>query len=341
MENDYYGVGEDYSNFKDMIVIVDNVELSHFSPSTRIAYNSCDKVNSLISHTIDKYKVNKEINRKDFRVEFDDYVYRGTIMPSIRGDYVLLRRMPKEVWPLKQCFSSLSSNMSKALYKHLTEARLNMGGIIIVCGNPGNGKSTTSASIVKERLEIHGGHCNTIEDPCEMPLHGKIGESGYCIQREVSGSESFEDALRDTLRGYPTASNNILLLGEVRDPTVAELAVRSAIDGRLVITTFHSAGIIEAIKRLLNLSADKLGMSEASDLLASSLRVAIHQKVIGNTLKVTSLFDTDAVVGAIRDQTSNVSLEHLQTEILNQAKKINDGIPILTRSKSGKSKLSR
>ncbi|TOJ22794.1 type II secretion system protein E, partial [Vibrio parahaemolyticus] len=56
-----------------------------------------------------------------------------------------------------------------------------------------------------------------------MPLHGKIGESGYCIQREVSGSESFEDALRDTLRGYPTASNNILLLGEVRDPTVAEL----------------------------------------------------------------------------------------------------------------------
>lgn len=318
-----------FDTFVDLIVKPEAPEESHFSPSTVIAYGACERTNALIQTTIEKHKEQKALGKNGFRVEFEGNVFRGSIMPSIRGDHVLLRRMPKEVWELKRCLSSLNPKLGDVLYRQLTSSRLNAGGIILVCGTPGNGKSTTCASIVKERLLIHGGHCNTIEDPCEMPLHGKIGEKGYCIQREIYDEESFESALRDTLRGYPTATNNILLLGEIRDSTTAELALNSAIDGRLVISTFHAAGVVEAIKRLLSLATDKMGASEASDLLASSIRAVIHQRVIGSTLSMTCLFDSDAVVGAIRDQTSNVSLEHLRSDVEHQMKKLNAGVPII------------
>nr|WP_229650575.1 ATPase, T2SS/T4P/T4SS family [Vibrio splendidus]MCC4883238.1 GspE family protein [Vibrio splendidus] len=333
--NDSFGsVG--FSNFVDMVVKVYSPKDSHFSPSTIQAYDSCPKTTSLIEAVLEKYREQSEIGKKGFRINHNNDVFRCSIMPSILGDHVLLRRMPQVIWPLKDCLSTLNPKFADVLYRQLTSSRLNGGGIILVCGTPGNGKSTTCASIVKERLQIHGGHCNTIEDPCEMPLHGKIGEKGYCIQREVDDESSFEEALRDTLRGYPTATNNILMLGEIRDSTTAEMALNSAIDGRLVISTFHAAGVVEAIKRLLSLATESMGISEASDLLASSLRAVIHQRVIGSTLSVSCLFDSDSVTGAIRDQQSNVSLEHLRSDVEAQMKKLNVGIPILRTSQSKK-----
>ncbi|PJF38438.1 MAG: type II secretion system protein E, partial [Phototrophicales bacterium] len=148
---------------------------------------------------------------------------------------------------------------------------------------PGNGKSTTCASLISERLRRHAGICVTVEDPPEMPLHGRHGK-GLCLQREVGINSTFEACVIETLRAYPTQVNSILMIGEVREPSTASLALNASIDGRLVIVTLHASSIVHSIQRICTIASENMAERAARELLSSGLRLCIHQKITNGAL---------------------------------------------------------
>jgi Tfp pilus assembly pilus retraction ATPase PilT len=199
--------------------------------------------------------------------------YRAHRQESIDGDFLILRKMPTDMKDINDL------GLPDAIRNLLLHEQLNGGGLVIVCGEPGNGKSTTTAAIIRGRLSKYSGFCLTLENPVEMPLHGKHGD-GYCIQTPVEEG-SFESALSSAMRCYPTAANSILFIGEVRSSETAAEALRIANNGHLVITTLHSSNVVSCLKRLLALAKTKsMSDEEASALLAGSLKLVLHQKLV-------------------------------------------------------------
>lgn len=254
-------------------------------------------------------KRNETVKQKDFRVSYHGHKFRVHRMTTLGGEYLVCRRMPQEVWTLDKC------KIHSSIRGSLLSPRSNKGGFMIVCGKPGNGKSTTCSAIITERLKQFGGLCLTIEDPAEMPLHGTWGE-GVCLQREVL-YEEFPDAIRDAMRAYPTGVNTVMLIGEIRDPETAALALQSAVDGRLVITTTHAGSPIQGIQRILALAASKIGEHEARHLMAASFRMAMHQQILKGKLNVKIIEDTSSVVGKIMGEPLEQLVNDLRIQMSN------------------------
>lgn len=261
-------------------------------------------------------------NKVDFAIEHLGIFLRGHKMPTITGVIYIFRRMPSKIWTMEDC------SFPKYLRDYMLSERLSHGGLIIVAGMPGNGKSTSCAAMVVERLRSHGGLCITIEDPPEMPLQG-MHNKGICLQREVDSGEGFHEAVKDAMRGYPSQVDTMMLIGEVRDPETASLAIRSSIDGRLVFITTHAGNVIQALHRITSLAAKNMGQEESRDLIASSLRLVIHQQIENGKLKINTLFDTNGVAGVIRNK--DTTLESLINEQNQQRNRLKMGLSIDVR----------
>lgn len=270
----------------------------------------------------DLLKQCQAVDKIDFTVKLRGYFFRGHKMKTVDGVFYALRKMPKELWELGDC------GIPKPIRDYISDSRHNRGGLMIVSGMPGNGKSTTCSAIILERLLRYGGMCATVEDPVEMPLQGLHGE-GFCLQKEVDPTSSFSESVRETMRAYPTGTNTIMLIGEVRDPETAALALRSSVDGRLVVFTVHAGSVVQTIHRVIALASEIIGVKEARNLLASSLRLVMNQKLVksndheGADLKLSTLFDTEDVAGVIRNP--KTPLESLKTAISQQRLRLNSG----------------
>lgn len=275
-------------------------------------------------HLMEKAKTRSSV---DFTVTYNGITLRGHKMPTMNGDFYIFRKMPEKVWTLKDC--KIGGRIKNAILS----PRLNHGGLVVVSGMPGNGKSTTCAAVIVDRLTAFGGLCITVEDPVEMPLQGLHGK-GVCLQRNLNNQEEFHAAVRDAMRAYPAQTSSMMLVGEVRDPETAALSLRSAVDGRLVLLTMHAGDAIQALHRLLSLAARSMGSDEARALCASGMRMIIHQKLVeipggGSALRLQTLLDTDAAAGVIRKK--GVPLESLKNEINLQRNQLKMGLDIKLR----------
>ena len=118
-------------------------------------------------------------------------------------------------------------------------------GMVLVTGPTGSGKSTTLAACLHWLNHNAQRHVVTIEDPIEYLFSNK-----HCwfSQREVGhDSGSFAGALRAALRQSP----DVILIGEIRDTETAEIGLRAAETGHLVLATLHSSGVAESVERLV------------------------------------------------------------------------------------------
>lgn len=273
-------------------------------------YLENDRVTTMIIlslHKAVKDLCERTPSKEDHTIVFHEHYFRCHVMRSISGIIIACRHMPYEFMELKDL------GLSKAVINELMHERLTRGGLVFVCGAPGNGKTTTCAAVVKERLEKHAGLCIAIEDPPEIPLHGDHGD-GKCIQIPVGEKEDFSDCVRGSMRAYPASQNSIMLLGEIRDADTAVNALKASIDGRLIISTLHSEDMISAFDRLSTLARDGLGGDEAYNLLAQAFRFGLHQKLENGKLKVSFLVDTQGVYSMIRAK----RIAHLSTELEQQ-----------------------
>ncbi|MFD0892392.1 Flp pilus assembly complex ATPase component TadA [Luteolibacter ambystomatis] len=149
-------------------------------------------------------------------------------------------------------------------------------GLIVVSGPTGSGKSTTIASCLDWINHHYRRHIVTIEDPVEYIFENDLS---HFSQRELGGdTKSFPHALRTALRQSP----DIIFLGEIRDEDTAQVALRAAETGHLVLSTLHSPGATETLERLSNLYPD--GQRESSlQLLSSHLVGVLCQRLLPST----------------------------------------------------------
>lgn len=199
------------------------------------------------------------------------------------------------------------------------------GGLILVCGPTGSGKTTTASSVFSSRLTEYGGYGMTQEDPPEFQLGGWHGDKGYCDQVQIPNG-NFHQAMINALRGFPSEDRSMLLFGEILEPIAASELLRIGVDGHLVLTTIHSDGVITGINRLLSLAKEKVGEVEARQLLAASLKLVVHQRRDNVVPQLTTLQCGRTVDNPIRSAISNgTNLSSLQQNIQQQKIQLEGG----------------
>lgn len=184
---------------------------------------------------------------------------RVSTLPLFQGEKMVLRILGQrdQLMSLQQ-LGFTPENLDKV------QKLLQMpNGIILVCGPTGSGKTTTLYSMLAV-LRSRGQNIVTLEDPVEYEMTG-INQ----VQIQEKTGLTFARGLRSILRQDP----DIIMVGEIRDLESAEIAIRLAYTGHLVLASLHTSDALGAIKRLVE-------MGVASYLLASCLNGVIAQRLV-------------------------------------------------------------
>lgn len=179
------------------------------------------------------------------------------------------------------------------------------GGLIMISGSPGAGKSWTLAAVVIARLKELGGYALSIEDPIEIEAmegwHYGAKNKGYCEQMETPSIKDggYATAIESSLRCFPAGERAMLCIGEVRDGKTAGEVLRIALAGHLVLITIHSMDHAAAMDRMVALAIHS-GEAQAASMLAKTLRLSIHQRLDNGSLSATMLKSNQAVQSCIQ-----------------------------------------
>jgi len=185
--------------------------------------------------------------------------FRVSVLPTLFGEKVVMRLLDK---------SNLELDMTKLGFdpeplKWFKDAIQNPYGMILVTGPTGSGKTTTLYSALSE-LNQPTVNLSTAEDPVEYNLKG-INQ----VQMHDEIGLNFAAALRSFLRQDP----DIIMVGEIRDFETAEIAVKAALTGHLVLSTLHTNDAPSTISRLLNMGVEPF-LVTASVVLILAQRLA-------------------------------------------------------------------
>ncbi len=185
--------------------------------------------------------------------------YRVSVVPTLFGEKVVLRLLDK---------SNLQLDMTKLGFdeiqiKLFKEAIDRPYGMVLVTGPTGSGKTTTLYSALSELNKPEVNVC-TAEDPVEYNLMG-INQ----VQMHEEIGLNFAATLRSFLRQDP----DIILVGEIRDFETAEIAVKAALTGHLVLSTLHTNDAPSTVNRLLNMGVEPF-------LVASSVNLILAQRLV-------------------------------------------------------------
>jgi type IV pilus assembly protein PilB len=197
--------------------------------------------------------------RIKFRDEAREIDFRVSVLPSVFGESVVLRLLNKEA--LKLDLTHLGFDAWSL--EHFQKAIRSPHGMLLVTGPTGSGKTTTLYSAL-QTVNTPDVHVLTLEDPVEYNLQ-RVTQ----IQVNEEVGLGFATALRSFLRHDP----DVILLGEMRDTETAQIAVRAALTGHLVLSTLHTNDCPSAVARLVDMGIPPF-------LLASSLRLVAAQRLI-------------------------------------------------------------
>ncbi len=184
---------------------------------------------------------------------------RISTMPTIFGEKAVLRLLKQDLSSFELEKLGFEKQDIETLYKSI---KLD-SGLILIVGPTGSGKSTTLHALMKK---LNSSKCNviSIEDPVEYTLKG-INQ----VQVNDKIGLSFSNILRSVLRQDPDK----IMVGEIRDTETAELAIRAALTGHLVLSTLHADNTVSAVSRLLDMGIQPY-------LLAASLKYVIAQRLV-------------------------------------------------------------
>jgi type IV pilus assembly protein PilB len=197
-----------------------------------------------------RLSVNDKIRELDFRI---------STLPTVFGEKIVMRLLDREnlMFDMRGLgFEALSlERFEKAIHQPF--------GMVLVTGPTGAGKSNTLYSAIT-KLNKPDVNIVTVEDPVEFNLPG-INQ----VQTKEQIGLSFSVALRSFLRQDP----NIILVGEIRDLETAEISVKAALTGHLVLSTLHTNDAPSTISRLINMGVEPF-------LMATSLHAVCAQRLV-------------------------------------------------------------
>jgi len=198
-----------------------------------------------------------------FKISFRDSEidFRVSVIPSSLGEKIALRVLDKSRVALDIDKLGFDARTIELFKKNLAKPF----GMILVCGPTGSGKTTTLYSALKYIDSIEK-NIVTVEDPVEYQLYG-INQLG--VYEDIG--LTFAHALRSILRQDP----NIILVGEIRDFETADIAVKSALTGHLLLTTLHTTSATGAIVRLINMGIEPFLIASSCLLIVSQVLLRI------------------------------------------------------------------
>ncbi len=184
-----------------------------------------------------------------------DMDFRVSVLPTLFGEKVVMRLLDK---------SNLMLDMTKLGFeetplKWFKEAIHKPFGMVLVTGPTGSGKTTTLYSALQE-LNTSTENVSTAEDPVEFNLAG-INQ----VQMHEEVGLTFASALRSFLRQDP----DIIMVGEIRDFETAEIAVKAALTGHLVLSTLHTNDAPQTVNRMLNMGVEPFLVASAVNLIVA------------------------------------------------------------------------
>ena len=190
---------------------------------------------------------------QDGRVEMkfndNEIDLRISTLPTVYGEKIVIRILDKSNFN----FTKEGLGFSKENLDKLNKMIAQPYGMLLVTGPTGSGKSTTLYTILRE-LNVQTKNVITVEDPVEYKLKG-INQ----IQVNVKAGLTFAAGLRSILRQDP----DTIMIGEIRDSETAEIAVRAAITGHLVLSTLHTNDSPSTIARLIDMGLEPYLVSSA------------------------------------------------------------------------------
>lgn len=197
--------------------------------------------------------------RISINTETQDFDMRVSVMPTLHGEKVVLRLLSKDT-------SHIDLNtlgFEEAELKIYLENIKKPNGIVLISGPTGSGKTTTLYATLKT-LNNTNTNILTVEDPIEYTLEG-ISQ----VQLRESIGLDFATTLKTFLRQDP----DIIMVGEIRDVNTANMAIRAALTGHLVLSTIHTNSAWATISRLID-------MGVPSFLIANTLNISIAQRLV-------------------------------------------------------------
>jgi len=190
--------------------------------------------------------------------------FRVSVMPSVHGEDAVLRILDKRALSDQLSGLSLDSlGFSEEMKKSLRTLSREPHGMLLVTGPTGSGKTTTLYAAISE-VNTGLDKIVTIEDPVEYHLPGVLQ-----IPVNEKKGLSFARGLRSILRHDPDR----IMVGEIRDPETAEIAVQSALTGHLVFTTVHANNPFDVLGRFTHMGVDTFNV-------ASALNCVLAQRLI-------------------------------------------------------------
>lgn len=210
-----------------------------------------------------KIRSNLDISEKrlpqDGRIQYQDFDIRVSILPTLYGEKIVMRILGHDA-------SSISIDkvgFSEEEKRNYLEGVKKPNGIILISGPTGSGKTTTLYATLK-LLNDERRNIVTVEDPVEYTLEG-INQ----VQLKESIGLTFSSALRSFLRQDP----DVIMLGEIRDGETAQMAIRAALTGHLVLSTIHTNSAWGTISRLIDMGVPPF-------LLANTINTSVAQRLV-------------------------------------------------------------
>ncbi|RJO65147.1 MAG: type II/IV secretion system protein [Candidatus Omnitrophota bacterium] len=183
--------------------------------------------------------------------------FRVSVIPSSLGEKIVLRILDKTKVTLDINKLGFDNFTLEVLKRNLTKPF----GMILACGPTGCGKTTTLYSALKEIDSIEK-NIITVEDPVEYQL---FGINQVAVHEDIG--MTFASALRSILRQDP----DIILVGEIRDFETADISVKAALTGHLLLSTLHTTSAIGSVVRLVNMGIEPFLISSACLLVLSQV----------------------------------------------------------------------
>ena len=221
--------------------------------------------------------------------------FRVSCLPTLFGEKIVMRLLDKSTLQLDMTKLGFEEDLL-ALFK---DAIYQPYGMVLVTGPTGSGKTTTLYSALSE-LNRTSENVSTAEDPVEFNLPG-INQ----VQMHEEIGLNFAATLRSFLRQDP----DIIMVGEIRDFETAEIAVKAALTGHMVLSTLHTNDAPSTINRLLNMGIEPF-------LVASSVNCIVAQRLARRICQECKEPDTDVTAEALvkagmaEDRAKNVASLH-------------------------------
>ncbi|WP_136667700.1 GspE/PulE family protein [Flavobacterium sp. H122] len=234
---------------------------------------------------INKIKIRAQLDISEKRLPQDgriavvtdteDFDIRVSVLPALHGEKVVLRLLSKDTDHLQMDSLGFSKKELKTYIENIKKPN----GIVLISGPTGSGKTTTLYATLKH-LNQPNTNILTVEDPIEYTLEGITQ-----VQLKENIGLDFATTLRTFLRQDP----DIIMVGEIRDIATANMAIRAALTGHLVLSTIHTNSAWATVSRLID-------MGIPSFLIASTLNISIAQRLIRklcNHCKAEAAISTD------------------------------------------------